>query len=508
MNEAAHGPAIAINVSRASAFDKLRKHLTAPTSTVILEELASATAEVKNAGAKHAAARLSQLDDYATALPPEALPRLVDMDGILDELEDVKSKWPDRLGLFRNIAALIPLLFTWFSLSWATSAYRDEIHQNPDKVYQPFLVLWENGFDRGMWLPFSFVAGVDTALFVALIVATALIHRFEHRTRDDARQLAARVDRAVTGLVAALGEERWLATKNPGDWAAAVQRVIDRAMQETRELNKANQVALDSARLAIQEARQSHTDLIRELGGEVGRTLDAVRAENARLLQQTAVELRDMLTQVFAEQKQIAEESVATVTKARSAIEQSNEHAQATFADLKRESLEALQALHEKDRTFLKETGDLLAGFQSDLDQYRQSASSLADSIGQIGTVAQKLGANTEIFAETAKAMEQHVRSVVDAADATRGAVDHMSSATMQMRDTTMQVHTMLVEVSGNLSPQLQRMGTQVQSASDALAKTQERLADTSESLAQAGKYFRNMPRPRVVFSLFGQPTA
>lgn len=520
MNEAPKDPAVAIISPAAPVFTKLRTHLGESSNEIVLHELASASAAIEKAGAKHAAARLLQLDDYATVLPPEALPRLLDPASILDELEETTSKWLGRWILLRNIFALFPLLITWFSLSVATSAYRDEIRQNPNQVYQPFLVLWENGFDHRMWLTFSLVAGIDTVLFIMIIGMTAIIHALEHGSHSRAQQLAARVDRAVAALVAALGEERWRATNNPGEWAPEVRRVIERAMQETRELNKANQQALESAKMAIQEAKQSHTELIRELGGEVVRTLDAVRAENTRLLQLTAQELGDMLAQAFAGQKQVAEESLAAVTEARRATEHASERAQATFAELKRESVDALRSLHEADRGFLvdigRETRDLLQRLGSQVGTFHESASMLAGSVGQVGDVAIKLGENAGKFADSARVMDEHVAKMTasqerfagklaETAEATRGAVDHVNTATRQMQETTTQLHDLLVAVSSTLSPQLQHLGAQVRSASDALSQTQSRLAETSDGLARAAEYFRNMPRPKVIVTLFGK---
>jgi hypothetical protein len=521
MNETAPGPAAATTSRVAPPFGNLRRHLThLQGSAAVLDELASASTELEQAGAKHAAERLLQLDTYASVLTPEALPQLVDMDRALDELEEATSKGLARWVLLRNIFALFPLLMTWFSLSVATSVYHDEVLQHPNQVYQPFLVLWENGFDHRIWLTFSLVATIDSILFFSLICMTGAIHWLEHQSRSRAHQLAARVDRSVTALAGALGEVRWRVTNNPGDFATEVRRVIERALEETRELNKANQQALETVRLTIHEARQSHTQLMHDLGAELATTLEAVRAESARLLQQTAQELHEMLAQAFATQNQVAAESLAAVTEARRVGEQSNERAQMAFSALKQAAVEELHNLHETDRQFLvgigSETRDLLQGLRSELALYRQSASTLASSIGQIGDAAATLGANAEVFVGTAKAMAEHVQSAAqsqerfaskleDAAAATHGAADHMNRAAEQMQASLAQVHGVLEALSGRLVPQLQSMGAQVQHASEAMAETQDRLADTSKGLARAAEYFRDMPRPKVVLALIGR---
>lgn len=76
---------------------------------------------------------------------------------------------------WRNILVLLPITFTWFSLYLATSSYRDLLQARPGRATQPFLLLWQRGFDRSGvagWLTFSHVALIDCAMLAAVIFLT------------------------------------------------------------------------------------------------------------------------------------------------------------------------------------------------------------------------------------------------------------------------------------------------------------------------------------------------
>jgi len=202
------------------SFQKLRDHLPSEKKD-IADDLDAVRQDIETEGAIAAAERLLRLDEYAMSLPPESLAGLVDSNAALEELEESISArylypW---LVAARNLLALLPLLFTWWSLSRATTAYQTEVHLHPNLVYQPFLMLWENGFGQGMWPTFSFVAGADAILFILIIGVTAVVHWLERKAQTRARQIVASMDQSVMQLVAALGQSRLAFSGNPSDWA-------------------------------------------------------------------------------------------------------------------------------------------------------------------------------------------------------------------------------------------------------------------------------------------------
>jgi hypothetical protein len=47
----------------------------------------------------------------------------------------------------RNVLVLLPIALTWFALFESTRAYRTYIDAHPEEISQPFLLLWQRGFD-------------------------------------------------------------------------------------------------------------------------------------------------------------------------------------------------------------------------------------------------------------------------------------------------------------------------------------------------------------------------
>lgn len=92
-----------------------------------------------------------------------------------------KFGWINVLEIIRNVLILVPIFFTWFSLSQASIAYLTTINKNPSLVEVPFLLQWENGFYGNLpnfvgWSPtFSHVAFLDAILIAVIIILTFIV---------------------------------------------------------------------------------------------------------------------------------------------------------------------------------------------------------------------------------------------------------------------------------------------------------------------------------------------
>jgi methyl-accepting chemotaxis protein len=510
---------------QSAGFANLRKRLAAPGQVAIINHVADVAAELEAAHAHDAAKRLCQIDDYALAMPPEAIPNLVDSPSVLDEIEDAKGQRCATSILWRNLLALAPLLITWLSLSLATSAYHAEVARRPDSIYQPFLALWESGFGVGFWPTFSAVAFWDAILFAGIIGLTWRIHSLERSGQQEARQLVARMDGAVVALVAVLGEEHMTGLNHPGEWAAAVKRVIDSALKETRELNKANEQALKAAQEAIRTAEQRHEELVRRLGGEILATLQAVRAQSEQTTSAVGTEAREMFAQAAAAHQQLAESSLQAV---RQVGDQSRQY----IAELKQETVETLRDLHEEDRKFLLASAqraddltrnhlmptvetfrDIVLEFRTDLEQYQQGAKDLVGSVTRIREVAERLGETVQAFSTAAQSIQTQLQTVAQTqgqyATHIRSAADEMRTATTDMGASAAKVNDLLTTISGQVSPRILLLAEQMDRASTSLANTQQELqtelAKVSSGLSQTVEALNNLPQQKPIFPFFGR---
>ncbi|MBP1464456.1 methyl-accepting chemotaxis protein [Candidatus Chloroploca sp. M-50] len=113
-------------------------------------------------------------------------------------------KWLHWLDFLRNVLILLPIAVTWHALSAATSNYKKLIEEQPDLITQPFLLLWEQGFDGNANLfnpTFSQIASFDFFVISIIVLLTFFVH-FQHDVRDSqAAEQAGVIRRRVEQII-------------------------------------------------------------------------------------------------------------------------------------------------------------------------------------------------------------------------------------------------------------------------------------------------------------------
>ena len=177
--------------------------------------IASLAQRVGDAGDKEGKARLETLNDV---LDPKSTARatwanidiyqIIHPDAIAERYRLGKTKavgGPGRVARFfeviRDILIFLPIFFTWFGISQATTQYnnliQDRTHPKPgdlDLIGQPFLYQWQQAFNHRLdsSLILSNIALTDVMLIAIIIVLTLFIHfmsrdtntRLEQETQD------------------------------------------------------------------------------------------------------------------------------------------------------------------------------------------------------------------------------------------------------------------------------------------------------------------------------------
>ena len=129
------------------------------------------------------------------------------------------------LELVRNVLVLLPVMFTWLSLSLSSAAFQANVTEFPATPEQPGATLqqlWERGFDvasvdwgllKGVplrihlrdgaewaWFTFSFVAGLDALLVLTLAVIVIVSAVLQRRVARLCARLLDAVDHEATSL--------------------------------------------------------------------------------------------------------------------------------------------------------------------------------------------------------------------------------------------------------------------------------------------------------------------
>ena len=140
----------------------------------------------------------------------------------------------------RNVLVLLPIALTWFALFEATRAYRTYIDDHPSEISQPFLLLWQRGFDgNGGFFASSFskLAIIDAMIIGVIIALTFYSHgRREHREEAierTAQKFQADVDNILAEATVALAPDR---AGRPAMLARSVERLAERFENNSQEL--------------------------------------------------------------------------------------------------------------------------------------------------------------------------------------------------------------------------------------------------------------------------------
>ncbi|HEY4033521.1 MAG TPA: hypothetical protein VGL94_06105 [Ktedonobacteraceae bacterium] len=127
-------------------------------------------------GARRLTVVAQQFQDFTV----EGAYQYLKKDEIILELEEKGALWLSVLHGLRDLLSIAPIAFTWLALSLASDAYQKDLMDksvSAKDLYQPFLLLWQEGFHgtHGFVIPFSNAALCDAVLLAFLILMFVLI---------------------------------------------------------------------------------------------------------------------------------------------------------------------------------------------------------------------------------------------------------------------------------------------------------------------------------------------
>jgi len=166
------------------------------------------------------------------------------------------------LEVARNVLVFAPIAVTWYGLSTASAAYAQLLEQRPELSDQPFLLLWERGFQGvGNSIVFSTIATIDAILIGLLIVLSLAIH-----VRADVRDAGTRANSLLkeSQIRATLAHATSVAASSLG--TAEADELLDQMAAEERRLFERSierEQQLYDLEGAIADLRQSAADLSR-----------------------------------------------------------------------------------------------------------------------------------------------------------------------------------------------------------------------------------------------------
>lgn len=366
------------------------------------------------------------------------------------------TDWLRWIELIRNLLILVPVLWTWFGIARASSAYQDALTANPNLAPQPFLLLWQRGFyGRLDWLPFSSMAFLDAMLVVLIIVLTFALHTWA-TGREVARERS---------LEAALGSFESLladvALHLAGRGSARAGQFLDEFGQIGQGLLRQLDIERERIDKLAEQRDQQLTDLTAFAGNLVQGTNGMVEA-----------------SQRFSGMYQELTESMGLLSSSVTAM-----------ATGQGELLDAGRQLSGEMGTMVAEQRLLAGSLREALDGVATAASGLRRVAASISAAAEQLGA---MMPEALRAIQQGARQMLQAAEGIGTSADGLAHTVGQLEAAVAGAaagQAALVQAERGTSDQLATLASQQQAMAATLGQAVPLLTTASqESTAASAK--------------------
>ena len=398
----------------------------------------------------------------------------------------------DTMDKVRNVMILVPIMLTWFALAQAVRDYSNFIEANPDQIGQPFLLLWQQGFNgAASWHSpsFSAVAIADAMVILLIVVITFFAHgRREEREEDiamTARDFQAHLDNALGEATVRFAMAR---TMKPNTLAEAIGQVTNRFDTTAQELLTRLRVEHDRLDQIASRREREFSDFavfasgMRAGAEESQRMLIDLRQVSSAL--QSAVE--DLTSEIG-----IAGEQQRTLLSVSSGLERVIGAATQTDAALVRQLADAARNLTET-------TDRAVSGAEA----AAKAGQVATEAVRHIADVAAALG-DGQMRIEQAIAAESEANTRL--AEALRGSSGGVGNATRAMADiaaTLVRVRDDLAQMSDLSSSQagalqrlladqngmaasMQHVAHELSAVGNATAQRQREITDEAATLIQ-----------------------
>lgn len=370
----------------------------------------------------------ADLDLMAHFARPESVAEPVDT-GRGERLDSV-------LDWILGALVFLPLLFTWFGLWQASSAYGALTGDDPKAAGRPFLQLWQSGFDGHLSEAYRFghVAVGGCLALVMLFVLTA-VHGYR-RTRAERRaeQAGERARAALVRLVPVLtraqlslnehrfaSPQRFAAELNSA--AGRLQRMHSKAIATQEALSRAAELVSEAADKAEQRLSQAEA-YVRPIEQVVLRIEETVRDSGTAI--QTAVQgLDDPLTQAGRRLADAVSGQTGVLDKAleglrtagddmRDVLSRAADRLETAVGDNSDRVRDALSDAARQVEDSLTVLAASQRGFTTGIEVVADVNGRLLDDLG---TVADRTGEAAEASREALLGIEARSRAVQEATD-------------------------------------------------------------------------------------------
>jgi hypothetical protein len=396
--------------------------------------------------------RLRRMDAQVAVLPFAVTERLLAPEQVIDELDEIYQAPARRLGLWRNLVALAPLLLTWFALALATFFYKREISSHQDKVTTPFMLLWEQRFGGEPVPRFWEIALLDAILILGILLLTWRMHVKETAGQRRLEDFRGSLAEALLLLAVAVEQHHQAMPMTAREWAQAAQEVVAKAARSVVDLER-----------TLKESEQRSKDFLNGLSRQTVELMDSAIATNKRFVEQTVQETSKALREALdADRRLVNNEMAPLVERLRISAEEFARGAQTQRGDAEK---------------FTRAVTDLNAAATS----LATSAAGYSGAVKSIeATLTSMAGSQTQFTDKVSSFVDKVATSAESMITAAKGVEEVSKEVSGALRTDLGRISKDLGVTSG----QLARVNTDLSSTSTALTSSAGTLRDATDGLA------------------------
>jgi len=442
---------------------------------------------LRERGAKNGARRLEEVSLQFQHFTVEGASQYIRKDEILDELDD-RGHWSlSVLHGLRNLLSIAPIAFTWYALHLAADAYDLDLQDTrhyPNDLYQPFLLLWQEGFhgNHGFVIPFSWAALFDAILLVVMILlAILIIPWWQQRHKENTNRSLEGFDTTIDELLAAIGQSganAHLADSDINKISQAIQGTLQKVL-----LNY-DRVA-GEARQFIEDTRQSTQTLVKAFGDDLAIFNSDVKLLTSDL-QRMNIDLNSYgqkLTELTDASNKLAGSSNDLVQNAKSMADSANLSSQASqgissqLGALNVAQQEIVKTQQDVATTIARTQGEVVKQFDTTQQNVVQEIErAQKEVVKEVSSVADDMTASSRNTRDVARELENVAQGLKQMTQADFQAMtDGVKKANQDLVDEVRKTAGEVQQVVGSLNQvgaQLQLTTTELAAAAQALGST------------------------------------
>ena len=361
--------------------------------------------------------RLQRAEQDIDLLTPAELYQYVDPVAVERSFRQEQLRITQRLLLIRNFLFILPIILTFAVLGWAFLQYQAYLASHSQDVNQPFLLLWQNGFNTGnTLLAPSTIAVLDAGIFLVGSIIGIIIGIQRLQGRQHERMLRMGLERTLEDLSdTSFRQMRQLA--NPNRSQTQVLSQVNLALQGSIKISQDVQEQIVQVTQRMGDFQQSTFSLSQNTG-QLGEYLNNLRQNLTRFEKEATTSVNRL--------SEVQEKNIQALAQMSSLLQD----VRSTLINLDGRFNQVIQVIATTESNLTRTTSSLDAlgkSFTTGITQFAQETSSFTALTRMASESTQQLTNSQQMSNQIIKEMLQRLQEVTRVTSGSAGLLTRLT---------------------------------------------------------------------------------